>query len=88
MVMNPWRAGLVIGAFLGLFHAAWASLVAAGAAQPLADFILRIHFIDLPFKVAPFDLPTAALLVLVTSAIGWFGGVFLALLWNRLHKAG
>jgi ABC-type lipoprotein release transport system permease subunit len=87
MVMRPWRTGLVFGALLGLWHAAWATLVAIGAAQPLADFILRIHFIDLPFKIAPFDLATAAVLVVVTSAVGWLGGVVLALLWNRLHKA-
>jgi len=87
MVMRPWRTGLVFAALLGLWHAAWAILVAIGAAQPLADFILRIHFIDLPFKIAPFDLATAALLVAVTGAIGWVGGVVLAVLWNRLHKA-
>jgi hypothetical protein len=86
MTVNPWRTGLVFGVLIGLFHAAWAILVAVGAAQPLADFILRIHFIDLPFKIAPFDLATAATLVVVTAAIGWIGGVALALLWNRLHK--
>lgn len=86
MVISPWRTGLVFGALLGLGHLAWAVLVAVGWAQALIDFILRIHFIELPVRIAPFDISTAALLVVVTSAIGWIGGAVLALLWNRLHR--
>lgn len=88
MVVSPWRTGLVFGALLGLFHAAWATLVAVGAAQPLIDFILHIHFIDLAVRIVPFDAATAAELVVVTSGVGWIVGVVLATLWNRLHKAG
>jgi hypothetical protein len=86
MVMNPWRTGLVFGALLGLFHAAWSLLVAVGGAQALVDFILRVHFIDLPVRIAPFQISLAATLVIVTSVVGWVGGVILALLWNRLHR--
>lgn len=88
MVVSPWRTGLVFGALLGLWHLAWAGLVAAGVAQPLVDFILRIHFLELPVRIAPFDAALAAVLVIVTSLVGWIGGAVLALLWNQLHKAG
>ena len=86
MIISPWRTGLVFAALLGLWHLVWAGLVAVGAAQPLVDFVLRIHFIDLPVRIAPFDAALAAVLVVVTSAVGWVGGAVLAVLWNRLHK--
>ncbi len=79
------KAGFALGFVLGLFHLGWALLVSAGAAQPVIDFILRLHFIEPFIHVQAFDLGTAGLLVAVTSAIGFLSGVVLALVWNRLH---
>jgi len=81
------KSGFVVGIVLGLFHLFWAALVALGWAQPLIDFILRLHFIKLSLEVQHFDLATAAGLVAITAAIGFMIGFVLALAWNQLHPA-
>jgi hypothetical protein len=87
MTLNPLRTALAVGALLTLWHLAWSALVAAGWARPLLDFVLWLHFLKVPIELEPFDLGRAALLVVVTGAIGMaIGGVF-ALVWNRLHPA-
>lgn len=85
--INPVRAGLVFSAVLALWHLAWATLVGLGWAQAVLDFILRLHFIDLDLKIAPFNLGTAAALVAVTGLIGFAVGAILAIVWNQIHPA-
>lgn len=80
------KAGLALGLFAGLAHAVWSALVAAGWAQPLINFIFRLHFIETPLSVVDFDLATAVLLVVVTSLVGYVVGNLLAWIWNYLHK--
>lgn len=84
--LNAMRTGLAVGAFLALSHLAWAAVVAARLAQPLLDFIFRLHFITPAFTVGAFDAGTAALLVLVTGGIGFAVGLVLALIWNGLAR--
>lgn len=84
--MNKTRAGLILGAFLGLFHLVWAIMVAVGFAQAILDFIYKIHFLNNPFTIQAFSVGNAALLVLVTAAVGFVGGWILAFLWNALRK--
>ena len=82
--LNPTKAGLAMGAVSGLLHLIWVGLVAGGWAKPFMDFVLRLHFIDIHYALAPFDIATAAMLVAVTFAIGFLiGGVF-SLIWNWL----
>ncbi len=85
--MNNHKAGLALGALLGIFHLSWSVLVAAGAAQAILNWIYKIHFLNNPFTVTPFDLGTAATLVLFTAIMGYILGWLLSLLWNALHKA-
>lgn len=83
--LNPNKAGLVIGSFLGLWHFIWSFLVAAGLAQALLDWIYHLHFLNNPFHVADFNISTAILLVVVTSVFGYFLGWLLTFSWNALH---
>ncbi len=74
--------GLVFGLCMALFHATWAALVALQWAQPLLDFIFRLHFIAPPYRVGAFDPATALMLVGVTFALGVVGGSIFATVWN------
>jgi hypothetical protein len=85
--LNKHKTGLVLGAFIGLWHLTWASLVAIGVAQSFIDWIFRLHFIQPPYTITPFRAGLAAGLVLVTSVSGYLFGWVLAALWNWLHPA-
>jgi thiamine transporter ThiT len=85
--INPVKAGLATGIVLGLWHLTWAVLVALTWAQPVMDFVLRIHFIQPFLHIQAFDLATAASLVFVTALVGFVIGAVLALAWNQLHSA-
>ena len=80
------KAGLILGSFLGLWHLTWSLLVATGAAQTLLDWIYYLHFLNNPFHVAGFSIGTAALLIVITSVLGYIFGWLLAFLWNVFHK--
>ena len=83
--VNPFKAGLGIGLAVGLFHLCWAALVASGWAQPVMDFILRLHFIAPFMTIQPFDAVIAAELVGLTAGLGFVGGFVLGLIWNGLN---
>lgn len=82
MQTNPVRLGLIVGLFIGIFHAFLAALFARGVAQPLMDFIFWAHFLKLHFAVQPFAPLRALLLVGLTFITGLTMGVIAALLWN------
>jgi hypothetical protein len=82
--INPMKAGLSVGFVIGLWHLIWVTLVAAGWAKPLMDFILKLHFIHLTYELAPFAVGTAVMLVAITFAIGFIFGSVFALVWNWL----
>lgn len=66
---------------------AWSSLVALGLAQPLMNWIFRLHFIQPPYTVTPFRLSLAVALIVITAVLGYIFGWLLAAIWNRLHAA-
>lgn len=82
--IHPFKAGIAVGGVLGLWHFIWVSLVALGWAKPVMDFVLRLHFIQIQYELAPFALGTAAALVALTFAIGLMFGLVFALIWNWL----
>jgi hypothetical protein len=84
--LNKNKAGLILASFLGLWHLTWSLLVATGVAQTLLDGIYYLHFLNNPFHVAGFAIGTAALLIVITSVLGYIFGWVLALLWNVFHK--
>lgn len=86
MQLNQHKTGLALGALLGLWHLLWALLVAIGWAQPLMDFMFRIHFVQLSHSIAPFGFGRAVLLVFIAFVVGYIVGSVFAALWNWLHK--
>ncbi len=81
------RTGLIVGVFLGMWHALWATLVWTGWGQVLIDFILWAHMVHLPYIVGPFDLKAAVTLVIVTAVIGYVIGFAFSLVWNSLSRS-
>ena len=77
--IRPHNLGLALASLLALWHFFWAFLVFAGGSQWVLDFIFRLHMIAPPYMVTPFDLGTAATLVVVTAGIGYVGGFILGL---------
>ena len=84
--LSPGKVGLALALFLGLWHACWAILVAAGFAQPLMDFILRMHFIKPIFVIEAFEPLRALGLIGITTTFGYLLGFVLGLIWNALHN--
>lgn len=80
--INPLKAALAVGYVIGLYHLAWAALVSSGYARAVMDIILRLHFIQMEYEMAPFDAATGVTLVAITFAIGAAFGLFFALFWN------
>ncbi len=84
--IDPAKTGLVVGAFIALWHVVWSALVALGLAQSLVDFVLWMHMISLPYVVKAFDLSAAATLVVITWIFGCIIGYVFAKIWNRMHR--
>ena len=82
--INPAKAALAVGIVIGLYHFSWVALVAAGLAKPFMDFVLKLHFIQFDYVMAPFDPATGAMLVALTFTIGALFGLGFAVVWNWL----
>ena len=82
--INPAKAALAVGIVIGLYHLAWVGLVASGLAKPFMDFVLKLHFIQFDYQMAPFDAATGAMLVALTFTIGAIFGFVFAVVWNWL----
>ena len=80
------NTGLVLGALFGGWHLCWSILVALGWAQPVIDFVFWMHFIKPIYVIEPFEIVRAAILIIVTTGIGFVIGAVFALIWNALHK--
>lgn len=85
MQVNKNKLGIVLGSFAGLMHLVWAILAGIGLAQPLIDFAIRLHFIDLRHTITPFDFTTAILLVATALIKGYVIGFIIGIIWNKVH---
>jgi MFS superfamily sulfate permease-like transporter len=84
--IHPLRAGLVLGAVIGLWHLVWSLLVAIGWAQPVIDFVFWMHFLKPAYMVQPFNAATAVILVAVTALVGFVIGVVFGAIWNWIAQ--
>ena len=82
--LSPAKAAISVGAVLGVWHLMWVTLVATGVAKPVMDLILKLHFLQFDYSLAPFVVSTAVTLVGLTFAIGAVLGLVFALVWNWL----
>ena len=83
-MINRHKLGLALGTFLGVWHFIWASLVLTGMAQSLMNWIFRLHFIQPPYTILPFNFGVAGALIVVTSITGYLTGWALGAVWNWL----
>lgn len=81
--LNKNKTGLTTGVIFGVFHLAWAGLVASGLAQPFMDWIFQLHFIQPLYIITPFNMIKALTLIAVTFAIGFVLGWLFAAVWNK-----
>lgn len=86
--ITPLRTGVAVGTVIALWHLMWAALVGTGYARTVMDFILKLHFIDLQYRLEPYSVTTAAILVALTFAIGMLFGFAFAVIWNWLTVEG
>jgi hypothetical protein len=62
---------MVVGAaLLSSLHFAWLVLVYMGMAQVVMDFIFKIHMLNSPLQVQPFEWPYAFILIAITFSVG------------------
>lgn len=67
--------GLVTGLLLAAMHLGWSLALLLGIAEPLVQFVLRLHMISLPFlHFDPFRADLAIALVLLTGCVGYVLG--------------
>lgn len=82
--LSVFKSGMALGIVVGLWHLTWATLVAFGAAKPVLDYVLKLHFFEFSYALAPFNVTTAITLVAVTAGIGFLVGAIFAVIWNWL----
>jgi membrane protease YdiL (CAAX protease family) len=84
--IKPITAAVSVGAVFGIWHLLWVTLIATGVAKPILDFVLKLHFLQFEYALAPFVASTAITLVGLTFAIGAVLGLLFALVWNWLSR--
>ena len=85
--INATKSGFVLASLLGGWHLCWLVLVAAGAGQFVIDFILWMHFIKPVYVVQPFEFQRAAILLVVTTGLGFVIGWAFGRIWNASQNA-
>jgi hypothetical protein len=84
--INKNETGLTFGFLISSIHVIWSVLVAFGVAQGFMDFILKLHMINLPLTIMPFNFGYALGLIVVTFVIGYIFGWLMAYFWNKCFK--
>ena len=74
---KPLIFALYGGICLSIFHIFWLLLISFGFAQPLMDFVFKIHMLNSPFVIQPFNYLYALILVIFTFIMGGFFGLLI-----------
>ena len=77
---------LVWGVFLSALHSVWVIFTLLGWAQPLINFIFKLHMLSVPVQVQPFNLFYAATLVCITFLVGTFYGFIFYTVKKKISK--
>lgn len=78
------RAALIGGLSLASLHFCWVLIVSTGVAQPILDWVFKLHMLNPPFQVQSFDVTLSIILIIVTFAIGCLYGVVFDLIRSLL----
>ena len=78
--------GLIGGFSLASLHLIWIVLILLGWAQPLMDFVFKLHMLNSPFQVQPFQWVFALGLLMLTFTAGVFGGLLFSYLKTIFDK--
>lgn len=81
--IHPHSLGLALGILFAVLHAGWSVLVLLGIAQWLLDTIFSLHMLLPAITVAPFNVTSAIILIIVTGIIGYIVGWLFGTIWNR-----
>jgi hypothetical protein len=81
--MKLLRTSLIGGISLSSLHFFWVVLVASGWAQPLLDFIFKLHMLNSPFQVQVFSPLLASGLIGITFLFGFFYGALFYLIKSK-----
>lgn len=79
--------GLTLGYLFAGVHTLWALLVWGGWAQPLMDFMTRIHFVATSSRVMAFDFGTAIMLIVVAGLVGYCVGTAYAVIYEKVKES-
>jgi len=79
-------SALIGGLCLASFHLCWVILVWLGFAQSLLDYIFKLHMLNTPFIVQPFNFLLASKLIAITFIIGAFYGVIFSIIKSLFYK--
>lgn len=86
MPLNKNRLGLMFGALLSAAHLLWLVLVLAGVAQSVMDWIFAMHMMSFTYSILDFNYLHALILLVMTFAVGYVGGFFVATVLNWAKK--
>lgn len=84
--MKLFQTTIIGGLCLSSLHFFWVILVGLGFAQPLLDFIFKLHMLNSPFQVQPFNSILAVGLLGITFLVGCFYGAMFYLIKSRFNS--